>query len=392
MTDLVHLIADPEASAPGSARPSASQDAGDHGAVAAVHRQRWSKADILDRNLELEANDERLRSALSAGGLGSWTLILAGGELQACDTLKSIYGRPVGEPFSYEQLCASVHPEDRDLRAAAFRRATEDGDDIVVDFRIRTPAGDERWIHVCGRVECGSDGTPFLIGGISQDITARRTDEDHRALLVHELSHRVKNTLTALQAVVAQTMRRAISIEDAASTLASRIQAMSAANDLLIAERFESASIRDLMDRALAPFGVEDARRFVLEGADVSLPPRLVTGFALALHELATNATKYGALSNAEGAVHIAWTIMSDRDGRRLRLRWMETGGPAVIPPTRTSFGTALIQRVLASEIGGTAELAFPAAGVVFTAVAPLPETMGVTLHAVQPGSRPDAR
>jgi two-component sensor histidine kinase len=357
-----------------------------------MHPQRWSRAAILDRNLELEANEERLRFALSAGGLGSWTLILKTGEFRACDNLKSIYGRPVGEPFTYDQLRASIHPDDRDLRTSALRHAIEHGDDIVVDFRIRIPDGGERWIHVCGRVEYEPDGTPLLVGGISQDITARRRDEDHRTLLAHELSHRVKNTLTALQAVVAQTMRRAASIEDAASTLASRIQAMSAANDLLIAERFESASIRDLLDRALAPFGVEDDRRFVLEGADVSLPPRLVTGFALALHELATNATKYGALSDPEGVVHVAWTVLPRRDGRHLRLRWTERGGPSVAPPSRTSFGSALIQRVLASEIGGTAELTFPAAGVVFTAVAPLPETMGVTLHAVQPGSRPEAR
>jgi two-component sensor histidine kinase len=205
-------------------------------------------------------------------------------------------------------------------------------------------------------------------------VSARRRAEEHRALLASELSHRVKNTLTSLQAIVAQTMRRATSVEDAGTTLEARIQAMAAAHDLLINERFESASLRALLGRTLAPFGGEDGARFHMAGQDLRLPPRLVVAFALAIHELATNATKYGALSNAAGVVNLQWHVTDDAHPRQLHLTWTESGGPPVQPPKQTSFGTQLIQRVLAHEIGGTAKICYDPDGIVFRAAAPLAE------------------
>lgn len=124
--------------------------------------------------------------------------------------------------------------------------------------------------------------------------------------------------------------------------------------------------------RSLAPFGVEDGDRFSLSGPDLRLPPQLVVAYALALHELATNASKYGALSAATGVVEVAWRIEGEPDHPLLHMLWRETGGPPVVPPTRTSFGTQLIKRVLAAEIGGRVDLDFRSEGVVFTAVAPL--------------------
>ncbi len=243
-----------------------------------------------------------------------------------------------------------------------------------MDFRVLTPGGAERWVHVSGRGDATNAGT-VLLRGIVQDVTSRRRADEHRDLLANELSHRVKNTLTSLQAVVAQTMRHAGSIDEAAITLGGRIQAMAEANDLLVNEQFESASIRDLLARALAPFGVEDSKRFILEGSDLRLPPRLVVSFALSLHELATNATKYGALSNAEGIVRISWIVVTDNDTSRLHLVWTEEHGPVVEPPTKTSFGTQLLQRVLEREIGGTTEVSFLPKGLSFKAIAPLSET-----------------
>ncbi|WP_281409741.1 sensor histidine kinase [Methylobacterium sp. MA0201] len=191
-------------------------------------------------------------------------------------------------------------------------------------------------------------------------------------MLSRELHHRVQNTLSALQAVVSQTMRRADSLQDAGVTLTARIQAMAAANTLLVSEEFGSVSMHDLVMRSLTPFGVEDADRFRLSGPDLRLPPQLVVAYALALHELATNASKYGALSAATGIVEVAWKIVGEPDRPLLHMIWRETGGPPVVPPNRTSFGTQLIRRVLAAEIGGRVDLDFRSEGVVFTAVAPL--------------------
>ncbi len=217
-----------------------------------------------------------------------------------------------------------------------------------------------------------ADGTPLLITGTSQDITDRRTVQSHRALLTRELHHRVQNTLASLQAIVSQTMRRASSTEEAAATLMARIQAMAAANTLLITEDFGSVSMEDLVRRSLAPFGVEDADRFHLSGPNLRLPSQVVVAYALALHELATNASKYGALSNATGVVEVTWSVEDEAGHPMLHMLWQERGGPPVTPPRQTSFGTQLIQRVLATEIGGRVDVDYRVEGVVFTAVAPL--------------------
>lgn len=159
----------------------------------------------------------------------------------------------------------------------------------------------------------------------------------------------MQNTLASLQAVVSQTMRRANSLQDAAATLTARIQAMSAANTLLITEDFGSVSMQGLIMRSLAPFGVEDGDRFQLSGPDLRLPPQVVVAYALALHELATNSTKYGALSVAAGVVDVAWSVQGGKEPPLLHIRWQERGGPPVVPPRQTSFGTQLIKRVLAT-------------------------------------------
>jgi len=147
---------------------------------------------------------------------------------------------------------------------------------------------------------------------------------------------------------------------------------MAAATELLVSEAFGSASVRDLLERTLAPFGIDDGQRFKLDGPAMSLPPHLVAAFALALHELATNATKYGALSNAAGVVEVTWERIDRATPALLRLRWIERAGPPVVAPERSGFGTQLIRRVLASEAGGSAEIDYRPDGVVFTAVLPL--------------------
>jgi PAS domain S-box-containing protein len=324
------------------------------------------------RDVEPRTSDSHLPFALSASQLGSWTLDPFTNEYQTCDRSKEIFGHPAVGPVTYEQLAATIHPDDRDRAAKAFKGAIDQEDQIEVDLRVLTPGGGERCVHISGGRDRSGKSTTPLLAGIVQDITSRRRAEEHRALLADELNHRVKNTLMSLQAVVSQTMRHATSVEEAAITLGARIQAMAAANDLLVNEHFESASIFDLFDRTLAPFGVEDGCRFSFKGPDLRLPPRLVVSFALALHELATNATKYGALSNAAGMVQISWMVVTDPDASRLHLVWTEKHGPRVERPTKTSFGTLLLQRVLEREIGGTAEISFLPEGVSFKAIAPL--------------------
>ncbi|WP_085809130.1 PAS domain-containing protein [Sphingomonas sp. TZW2008] len=329
--------------------------------------------EVGQRTSDLIQAESQLRFALKAAQLGSWTLDLATERMSVTEGCKENFGRAVSEPFLYEHIKAAVHPEDRARRDEALRVALEETDDYQVEYRIHTPAGEERWIAVRGQVFRRADGTPLLLVGVSQNITDRKRAEEHRTLLANELSHRVKNMLATLQAIVGQTLRTANSVEEASATLSARIQSMDAANDLLVNERWESANMHDLVDRALAPFRATDRSRLRTEGPNVRVPPRIAIGLALALHELATNAAKYGALSSPTGYVEISWHVSEDV-AASLHFRWQEINGPTVTPPSRIGFGSKLIERVLKSEINGKVDLQYPPSGVVFSASAPLPE------------------
>ncbi|KKB80477.1 histidine kinase [Devosia soli] len=317
------------------------------------------------RSAELQASEQRLRIALSAGKLGIWTINLQTMELTASDICKQICGRTPEEPLSLEELRASIHPDDRVVHFEAIDSAIADGSLLDAEYRLFWPSGEMRWVQIRGQASYAEDGTPMFLTGTTQDITERREAQAQRALLARELSHRVKNTLASLQAIATQTLRRATSLQDANMVLSARIQAMAAATDLLISEDFGDPTLRALIERTLAPFGIDDRQRFDLNGPDLSLPHRSVSAFALALHELATNATKYGALSKDGGRVHVDW---SKDDMGLMRLVWREIGGPAVEAPTKTSFGTQLIQRLLSAETGGSAEIIFDPGGIVFIA------------------------
>lgn len=332
------------------------------------------EAQIGKRTNDLAQAEQRLIFALDAGRLGSWSVDLMSDRMICTERSKKNFGRPLDQPFTYQELKDSVHPDDRARRDLAVKAAVDDRQPYDVEYRIITPAGEVRWIHAQGEAFHRADGTPLSLVGTSQDITARKRADEHRALLANELSHRVKNTLATLQAVVSQTLRTATSMEDAATTLGARIQAMAAANDLLVNERWESASIHDLVSRTLAPFGPEDGDRFAVDGPDVRIPPRIAVALSLALHELATNAAKYGALSNRDGQVRLTWTVEDGARDGRLHVSWEEVGGPAVDPPTRVGFGSRLIERVLAHEIGGSANIEYRPDGIFFKAIAPLPQ------------------
>lgn len=332
------------------------------------------EGEVARRGAELIASEARLRFALKAGRMGSWSLDLQSERMIASEGCKENFGRPLDQPFTYAELKDVVHPDDRERRDAAIEEAIFTSGPLDVEYRILTAAGEERWVQIRGQADYRADGTPLSMLGVSQDITDRKRAEEHRTLLANELSHRVKNSLAMVQAIIAQTLRKAVSLEEAGETLEARIQAMAAANDLLVNERFESASIRDLLGRTLAPFGISDGQHFRLSGPEVRLPPKIAVALALGLHELATNAAKYGALSQAGGTVELTWEIVDGWRPHRLHISWVESGGPAVAPPSGTGFGTRLIERVMAREIDGSAKIDYRPDGVVFTAIAPLPD------------------
>jgi two-component sensor histidine kinase len=202
---------------------------------------------------------------------------------------------------------------------------------------------------------------------VGRDITDRKRAEERQKLLINELNHRVKNTLAVVQSITHQTLRRASSDQSASEALEGRLAALSAAHDVLTRESWSSASMREIIQNGLKPFCSES--RCTIEGPELRLNPRTAVSMALAIHELATNAAKYGALSTSDGRIFVSWAIADER----LSFTWQERGGPPVEHPNARGFGSRLIERGLSAEFGGTAEMTFEASGLVFSFSSPVP-------------------
>ncbi|HEV2747344.1 MAG TPA: HWE histidine kinase domain-containing protein [Allosphingosinicella sp.] len=207
-------------------------------------------------------------------------------------------------------------------------------------------------------------------------VLERKRTEAHQRLLVNELNHRVKNTLAIVQSIASQTFKGEAIAAAVRQAFESRLAALASAHDLLTAENWEAAPLREVVDKSGFGCGAP-AGRVTVEGPDIRVQPRTAVSIAMALHELWTNAVKYGALSGDSGRIAVRWQISDSRAGKRLQLRWQEQGGPPVVPPARRGFGSRLIERGLAAELGARAELNFHPAGLLFTLDMPLPDSDG---------------
>jgi PAS domain S-box-containing protein len=226
----------------------------------------------------------------------------------------------------------------------------------------------------------GPDGTVLGVAAVARDISQRKRTErelhetrDRQRLLINELNHRVKNSLAIVQAIAQQSFKGVHSSPEARAAFEGRLAALSAAHDLLTRENWETASMQKVIADAVAPYRGQ-SERFEIDGPDLRLPPKTAVSLALALHELATNAVKYGALSTNEGRVEIKWKVERQDGLEQLRLVWREHGGPPVTVPEKRGFGTRLIERSLAAEFEGKVRIDFDPQGVVCTVLAPLPQ------------------
>jgi two-component sensor histidine kinase len=218
----------------------------------------------------------------------------------------------------------------------------------------------------------GVDGRVTGIFVEGSDVTDRVWAAEHQQLLINELNHRVKNTLATVQSIVSQTLCTAPGHAEARVAIERRLVALSRVHDVLTRESWEGAGLREIITQAVEPFRGPGETRIHLHGPEIRLSPRMALDLAMALHELATNALKYGALSNATGEVDVTWSVDRRPDPPCLALRWQERGGPPVATPTRRGFGARLIERSLARAVGGEARLAFLPAGVVCLIDAPI--------------------
>ena len=334
-------------------------------------------SDVTERKeaaARLMLQEETLRLAADAGDVGIWELDVESGRFTWSPRCYAMFGVAPDTPVGMEDFYAALHPEDRAAndQAIAQTLSPESRAEYALEFRtVGRLDGVERWIASRGKAFFSPKGKPTRVLGAAVDITERKRAELHLRLLVNELNHRVKNSLATIQAIAAQTFHAARSLPQAQEAFSARIVALAEAHDLLTRENWEGADLADLLNRLEALHGGvlhEGPPRFVLSGPAVRLSPRMALSLSMALHELATNAVKYGALSSLSGQVRIAWSVTppaAPGGHPRLSLTWTETGGPPVAAPTRRGFGSRLIERGLASELAGEAHIAFEPGGVV---------------------------
>ena len=237
--------------------------------------------------------------------------------------------------------------------------------------RIRKD-GTSVWVSVTDSPLRDAKGALLGASGIARDITERRHADLHREILAGELNHRVKNTLAIVLAVASQTLRGDIALPAARAALVERLMALARAHDLLIDANWSGTDLASLIRATIEPYKGGQSR-FRINGPVVDLKPSVAMTFSLALHELCTNAVKYGSLSVAEGFVDIVWTVTGQPGKPRLQWQWIESGGPAVTAPLKTGFGTKLIERVLAMELSGKVSVSYDHDGIVCTLEAPVP-------------------
>jgi PAS domain S-box-containing protein len=337
----------------------------------------------------------RLELALQAAGLGEFEWDIERDVLSVSPRMAAIAGIPAGERPAEDgrSLDSYVHPDD--LARLQAQRASDlsRGDTFEFEYRhVRPDDGRSICVRVAGVMERDAAGRARSVVGIVEDVSAARAEEDRRQALMAELDHRVKNVLAAVQALAQQTAKQTTTLEAFLSNFGGRLKAMASANELLTAARWRGAAIDHLAAAELGPISPGQTR---WEGPELFLTPRAANALALALHELAANARKYGALSVEGGRVDLRWKRLPDGGFEAV---WTETGGPRVAPPTRRGFGATLLQQVTARELNGETRIEYPPSGVRATlragvaALAPRPETMPEAPAARPLESAPTAR
>ncbi len=323
----------------------------------------------------LRQSESRLRLALDAGRMAVWESDTRTDSVTTSPELNRLLGFPEDARPTIEEIRSRYAPGARERLGRAAAAALEHGQHYAEEeLEVIWPDGTHRWLLLRADLEAshGPEGAVFIRAtGVAFDITDRKLWEDRQQLLINELNHRVKNTLATVQSLAVQSFRNLGPESDLrVKTFQDRLLALARAHDILTRDNWEGAELGELIGEVIEPY-CRQSRRCDIDGPSVRLTPNVALAISMAVHELATNAAKYGALSAPTGRVSITWTLTPD-EPRHLTLCWQEHGGPPVAPPARKGFGTRLIERSLAHELAGEAILAYVPTGVVCTIKAPL--------------------
>ncbi len=323
----------------------------------------------------LETAQEKLLAALDASGTGTWRWDIQQDVVEWDPAMAGVFGFGPADPppRTSADFFRLIHHNDRERVSRIINAAARSGTTAAFEFRAALPNGAERWIYDRSRAILDGDGRPLYMIGACLDITERKLAEGRQTLLLHELNHRVKNTLATVQSLATQTLRTSPSPETFQTNFLARLMALSATHNILTQRLWESACLDEVLGAELKPYGGIDQKRIRTDGETVQLKPQQALSLGMAFHELATNAAKYGALSSPEGTIGISWSVARTESGeRQLEIRWRERGGPTVRKTDRRGFGTRLIDRSIVHELGGALDMNFAPTGFECTLRVPL--------------------
>jgi PAS domain S-box-containing protein len=330
--------------------------------------------DVTERRRTEQAltdRDRQLKLAGKAALVGSFVIDIdaaredfSSQRIQFSPGFAAIYGLPEETTeISVGDWRRLVHPDDLpqfvEHRQQLF---AERRGEHHAEHRIVHPSGTIRWIETRSFIEYDQAGHAKRLVGVNIDITERKRAEEARKILNAELDHRVKNALATVSAVISHSQRGRRSVADFAAAVEGRIHSMAATHELLSSRQWQGLSLADLVRRELAPYVTRNNTE--INGPEVGLRAEAGQAMAMVLHELATNAAKYGAFSTEEGRVSIWWGRQMNGHPPRLVLEWQEIGGPLVVAPDKSSFGTSTIRELIPYEFGGTVDLVFAPEGV----------------------------
>jgi PAS domain S-box-containing protein len=314
----------------------------------------------------LRRSESRLRLALAGARAGAWEWDAGTDDIVWSPEVFAITGlASEASAHGLETYLTMIEEEDRDTAVSDLKAAFGKGGSFTTEFRIRRTNGVVIWLSISGVVEHARTGKPLRAYGILQDITERKAHEEQIHLLMREVNHRAKNMLSLVQAIARQTAAR--DPEDFLGCFTERIQALAANQDLLVKNRWQGADVEQLVRAQLAHFADLVGSRIAVDGPKLCLKATAAQAIGLALHELATNAGKYGALSVGSGGVDVCWCL----DGDVFAMGWIERNGPPVSPPKRRGFGSTVVDLMAKRSVDGEVKLDYAPSGLVWRLTCP---------------------
>ncbi len=317
----------------------------------------------------LHDREDRLRVAIDGAELGAWTYDLTSGAIEWNDRARHILGiTDLDEQVPIEIWGQRTHPDDLLRMQKIYHDALAEGRVFHSEHRIVMPSGELKWIDMHGQQQVGLADGASRITGVFSDITERKRSEEQIRLLMGEVNHRSKNLLAVVQAIAYHTAKDPAE-KAYAERLSARIMALSASQDLMRVSEREGIYVAELVNAQLSGFVEDLGNRIRVNGPAARLSPAAAQTIGMALHELATNATRYGAFSNAEGAVNIGWSLGDDNT---FSMHWTESAGPAVKSAMREGFGKMVVVNMLKLALQADVTLDYAPQGLVWKFTAPL--------------------